>query len=356
MISNRPIITLAAFISLAINGLTFSFIGASLPEIQDYIGITIDQAGLMMACLQSGFTLFCFVGGILSDLKRGEQIMFSGCFLLGIGLSLFCNVPGFAINMILIFITGAGMGCILSGSNTLLAKLYPTTKGTILNLHHVFFGLGSLVGPVIMSFMIEHNKEWRSAYFTEAIILAGLCVVFLLSRTAMPHFASGVLFKGQIKRLFTNNHFLIILFVITLAVGAQLAILLLGVTFLVQAKDCSLTLAGAALSSFAIFLMTGRVICSKLTQSTPLATIVLALLWLQVITLILAWYGERWMAVAALSLSGLTFSGIYPICLALVSTFFPKVEGVALGSLSTVGGLGSIMFCWVSVRSQAWLI
>ena len=47
MISNRPIITLAAFISLAINGLTFSFIGASLPEIQDYIGITIDQAGLV---------------------------------------------------------------------------------------------------------------------------------------------------------------------------------------------------------------------------------------------------------------------------------------------------------------------
>lgn len=54
------------------------------------------------------------------------------------------------------------------------------------------------------------------------------------------------------------------------------------------------------------------------------------------------------MALAVLAVSGFTFSGMYPTLMALTSMLFPDRDGISLGVLSTMGGMGSIVLCWLT--------
>ena len=82
MIENRVYITAAAFASLAFNGMTYAFMGTSLPAIQSHLEIGIDLAGILMASFQTGVTVFSFIGGIMSDCYRRERILMGGCLVL----------------------------------------------------------------------------------------------------------------------------------------------------------------------------------------------------------------------------------------------------------------------------------
>ncbi len=348
MIENRVYITAAAFASLAFNGMTYAFMGTSLPAIQSHLEIGIDLAGILMASFQTGVTVFSFIGGIMSDCYRRERILMGGCLVLCAGSMFLGVIPSYAVTLIVVWIMGAGMGCILSGSNTLLVSLYPIRKGMILNIHHVFFSIGSLIGPLIMGYLIISGNLWRQGFIGESIILLVLGVIFFFAGGSTPVSCERTLLGSQVGNLFKDKHFLLILIVCALSVGTQVTVMLLGVSFLIQAKQAALPTAGAALSLFALFMVLGRLVCGRLTMSVRHSTIIITLLWLQMATLALAWQGDGWLAVAALALSGFTFSGIFPTALALTGALYPHVEGSALGILSTTSGMGGVVLCWLT--------
>ncbi len=346
---NKPLITFASFAALGLNGLVFSFMGVSLPSLQVSLELSIEQAGILIASLQSGFTIFTLLGGILSDHFYRERIIMSGCFLLGTGSLLLCIVPSYAPGIFAVCSMGSGIGLILSGTNTLLVNLYPTNKGTILNIHHVFFGIGAIAGPALMGLLITHGNHWRFGYIGAAVVLLLLCLVFVFSRDRVPMTATdNDHLNNGITELLGDGTFWVILLASFLTMGSQVVIMLFGAVFLIQAKQCTLAQAGIALSVFSISMVVGRMVCSKLAPRIKHTTIILVLLWLQVLAVVLTWQSSGWLALAALSVSGFTFSGTYPTLLALTSILYPKCEGTSLGLLSTTGGLGSVALCWLT--------
>lgn len=349
MTINRPLITAASFISLACNGLVLTFIGVSLQALQQHLHIDIVQAGLLMAWLQGGLTVFALLGGILADRIEREWIIGTGCLSLGLGAVFLCIVPSYVYSLFAASLMGVGLGLILSGTNTLLVSMYTSYKGAILNIHHVFFGVGSIIGPSLMGFLIIRGNHWQAGYYGAGLVLLILALVFFFSRDKVP-VKGGTTSQdlGSLRELLAAGRLHVILWVNFLSMGSQLVIMLYGATFLLEAKQCSLGQAGAALSVFSLFIVLGRLACSRLTLSMKHTTIVLAMLWLQVIMLLLIWQGSGWMALVAIALSGLTFSGMYPTLMALTSMLFPDRDGVSLGLLSTMGGMGSIVLCWLT--------
>ena len=348
MIYNRTVVTITAFLSLAFNGLTFTFVGTSLPVIRSYLDISIGQAGNLMAMMQVGFTLFSLIAGILSDRFRCERILMSGCILLALSSFFLCASPLLGLNIMVSFSMGAGLGCILSGSNSLLIRLYPGRRGPMLNIHHVFFGLGSLAGPLLMGLLIAHDMKWRIGYQVEAGILLLLAATLFFSGGEYPRPVSRRSMKSHLGKLLHDRQFRVILGLNCLTTGSQVALLLLGVTFLIETKGYSLTLAGIALSLYSVAMIIGRLVCSKVLPGVSHASVILTLIWMQVICLFVTWYSTGWVSFCAIVMSGLTISGIYPTSLALSGIFYPQVAGSALGLLSTVSGFGSIFICWLT--------
>lgn len=348
MINHRRFTTVAAFLSLALNGLVLTAMGTSLPLVRDYLGIDINQGGTLMAVMQVGFTLFSLVAGLLSDSQSRERILMAGCVLLGLGTFFFCNVPSYSINLFITFVIGAGIGAILSGSNTLLISLYPARKGAILNIHHIFFGLGSLLGPLVIGILIAIGLSWKLGFSGLGLLLLLVALYFFLVKAERPQHRAGYSFGKQVKQLVADKHFWVLLGVNGLSMGVQVTIMLLGVTYLIEAKGSSLIVAGGALSLFSVCIMIGRLLCSRLTLSYNHVTIILLLLWLQLLVMLLVWLLPGSFAIVLLAISGFTFSGIYPTSLALAGILFPQVAGSALGVLSTMGGIGTIVLCWIT--------
>ena len=353
MVDNRSMLTLAAFFSLALNGLVLTSMGTSLPLIQAYLGIDINQAGMLIAILQAGITIFSLIAGILTDHLRSDRILLSGCLLLGAASFAFCATTNYIANLPLVFVMGAGIGCILSGSNTLLINLYPVRKGRILNIHHIFFGLGSLAGPLLMGYLIVHGNLWREGFTAQAILLCLLATTFFYGGREKIQSQKKIQFFPQVQKLIKDRHFLVILLMNGLSMGTQVTILMLGVTYLIEEKMFTLPVASIALAAFSLCIMFGRLICSRLIMTLPHTTIILALLWLQLFMLSLSWYFHGWTAIVALAVSGLSFSGIYPTSLALTGALFPKVAGSALGILTTVGGLCCMLLSWLTAYTAS---
>ena len=349
MTVQRPLITASSFMALACNGLALTFIGVSLQALQLHLEIGMVQAGLLMAWLQAGLTLCALLGGILADRLQREWIIGTGCLSLGLGSVLICVVPSFAYSLVAASLMGIGLGLILSGTNTLLVSLYTAHKGAILNIHHVFFGVGSIIGPALMGILIIRGNHWQAGYYGAGLLLFILAFIFFFSRDKIPiKSVNTAQDSGSLRGVLSAVRLHIILWVNFLSMGSQLVIMLYGATFLVEATQCSLGEASAALSVFSLFIVLGRLVCSRLTLSFSHATIVLAMLWLQVIMLLLIWQGSGWTALVVLAASGFAFSGMYPTLMALASMLFPDRDGISLGLLSTMGGLGSIVLCWLT--------
>ena len=345
----RPLITGASFTALACNGLALTFIGVSLQALQQHLHIGIEQAGLLMAWMQAGLTAFTLLGGIFADRLQRELIIAAGCLSLGFGAGLLCVVTSYVLSLVAACFMGVGLGLILSGTNTLLVTMYPSQKGAILNVHHVFFGLGAIIGPSLMGFLIIHGNHWRLGYYGASLLLVCLALVFFLFRNkSVKKTVDTPPPVGNIQMLLASGRFHVLLLVNFLSMGSQLVIMLFGATFLVEAKNCTLGEAGGALSVFSLFIVLGRLTCGRLSLSMSCTSLVLAMLWSQNIMLLLLWKGSGWVPLAALALSGFTFSGMYPTLMALISTLFPKRDGITLGLLSTMGGLGSIVLCWLT--------
>ena len=349
MTIHRPLITAASFLALACNGLILTFIGVSLQALQQHLQIDIVQAGLLMAWLQGGLTLFALLGGILADRIKREWIIGTGCLSLGLGAVFLCVAPSYGYSLVAASLMGVGLGLILSGTNTLLVSIYTSHKGAILNIHHVFFGIGSIIGPALMGVLIIRGNHWQAGYYGAGLLLLILTLIFFFSRDKVPLKGGSTSQDiGSLRELLAAGRLHIILWVNFLSTGSQLVIMLYGATFLLEAKQCTLGQAGAALSVFSLFIVLGRLACSRLTLSISHTTIVLTMLWLQVITLVLIWQGSGWLALVALAASGFTFSGMYPTLMALTSVLFPNRDGISLGLLSTMGGMGSIVLCWLT--------
>lgn len=92
-LKNRRCLTAAAFTALALNGLTYTFVGTGLPSLQAHLGISLDRVGALTALFQAGVTLFTLAGGFLSDLFRRERILMCGCLLLSAGVFFWALYP-----------------------------------------------------------------------------------------------------------------------------------------------------------------------------------------------------------------------------------------------------------------------
>jgi len=347
MIRNKFPITAAAFLALGLNGMTFAFFGTGLPALRTYLAVDLEAAALLTALLQAGFSITALAGGILSDFVRRDRILMAGCLVLGSAALLLKNASFFAAAAAAVLLMGIGTGLILSSSNVLVVELHPERKGMILNIHHVFFGLGSLLGPLIMGRLLLKNS-WPAGYAVLAAALLLLFLFFIFTRPPAKASRSRRSIGEDLRRLLSDKYYILMVLVTAMAIGTQLSLMLLAVTFLMGVKGLTISAASIALSAFFVCLVCGRLICSWLSLRICNSKIVFTLLCLQAVTVFWIWQGEKWTAFAALILSGMACSGIFPGLLALNGIMFYNVAGTALGILSTMGGVGSILIIWLT--------
>jgi fucose permease len=343
MLKKPSVIAVPTFISLGLMGSFHAFWGTTLPVLRAFLDLNIEQATVLTAYNQAGQAIACLLGGLLCDLFRRDKTLLIGCLLLGSGALILGGLKSYVANIVLIF--GMGLGCGLMLSRV---GLFPDRKGSILNIHHSVYGAFSLISPLVMAALIQTQISWRKGYAGLGWMLLAVSIFFLFTKVSngRPNQRTPV-FKDA-NRLFSSNNFLSLLLIATFAVGAQIAVMFLAVTYLMEAKGFPIFEASTVLSAFFVCIFAGRLVCGWLAVYTATTRIILILLFLQLAGLIVAWQASGWISAAALTISGLGFSGIFPSLLALTGTLFFNVTGTSLGVLAAMNWVGGMFIVWMA--------
>ncbi|SDO04324.1 MFS transporter [Acetanaerobacterium elongatum] len=346
------ILIYAAFISL---GLPDSLLGVVWPVMQPEFGVPYGYAGILSIIVSGGTIISSlFSGKVLKRFGTG-RVTFVSVLLTAVSLLGFRFAPSFIWAILLGIPLGLGAGSVDAGLNSYVAAHY---KSRHMSWLHCFWGVGAMIGPVIMSGYIKRN-DWRDGFLTISIIQFVLVVVLLFaiplwdkvakqssgeakSQQTVPEAAQGSFWyplklKGVKPVLFT--------FMLYCALEATMG--LWGSSFLINVKGFDAAEAARWVSLFYAGITAGRFLSGFITMKVSNKLIIRAgeLIILAGAVLLLLPILPREAALIGFVLVGLGCAPIYPCMIHETPARFGKENSQAvIGFQMAVAYVGSTFF------------
>ncbi len=167
---STDILSLGSFVIL---GLPDGMLGTAWPSMRVTFGAPVGELGLILLLGTAGSVLVtAFVGRLILRLGVPALLVVAG-LTAGAGYAGFAGAPGLWLVLAAAVLTGAAAGLMDAGLNTAVAL---TGRPRLLNLLHGAYGVGTAVGPLVITAAIL-TGSWRPAYLallTLDLILAGV--------------------------------------------------------------------------------------------------------------------------------------------------------------------------------------
>ncbi len=177
--SPRIFLSVLAFLAFISLGLPDGLLGVAWPSIRLSFGLPLDALGVLLAFTTAGYlTSSFFAGRILRVLPIGSVLALStaaaATALLGYALT-----PFWPLMVMLGFLAGLGGGAVDAGLNAYGATHF---SARVLNWLHAFFGLGTTLGPLIVTAVLGAGLVWRWSYVVVGSAQVLLTVTFFVTR------------------------------------------------------------------------------------------------------------------------------------------------------------------------------
>ncbi len=164
-----------AFISL---GLPDSLLGSTWPAMRLDLNAPISMAGVLSMFI-SGCTIISSLNSArLIHRFRTSRITLVSVLLTAVALMGYSFSPSIIWLFFLAIPLGLGAGAIDSGLNHFVALHY---KAKHMNWLHCFWGIGATTGPVIISYFLKENNNWRGGYRSISMIQFLLVLIMFIA-------------------------------------------------------------------------------------------------------------------------------------------------------------------------------
>lgn len=164
-------------IAFAITGTMFS---TALPRIIEDYSLSLTQAGLFSVFTSMGNIGAMILTGILGD--RYHKSVLMGVMFLGIGgaLVLIGFMPPFPALLCFFVILGIFTSSLNLIVTAYVSDLYGKFRAKYINLVHMFFGIGSLLGPLYPMILKKLGFHWKYSYLFLAAAVGGIGISYFL--------------------------------------------------------------------------------------------------------------------------------------------------------------------------------
>jgi len=163
-------------------GLILTSIGPGSDALKAQSGSTLEQISYLVVVMSAGYIAGSVVGGRLYGRLAGNRILAAA--LLGMAV-LTVTIPwlGELWLMIVMFaLIGLALGVMDVGGNTLMVWLYGGEVPPYMNALHLSFGVGALIGPLVMNGIAAAAGSAAKTYW----LYAGLMVPVAVWLSALP--------------------------------------------------------------------------------------------------------------------------------------------------------------------------
>ena len=323
------------YLMFAMFAMTTDSVGIIIPEIVKTFRLSLTAAGTFQYATMAGIALAGFLLGHLADRYGRKWTIMVGLTLFAAASYLFLAGTSFVFFSVLMALSGIAIGIFKTGALALIGDISRSTAEhtSIMNTVEGFFGIGSIVGPAVLSQLLNRGVPWQWLY----AIAGSMCVLLILTALSVryPTRLSAQTEQTDLKSVsavMKNRFVLLFSFGAFLYVAVEAAIYVWMPTLLAGYDGPAKWIAIYSISIFFLLRAGGRFLGAWMLNR---------LSWSAVLTIcsgmILACFaisiagGVSW-GVYSLPLSGLFMSVIYPTINSKGISCVPKSEhGAAAG-------------------------
>lgn len=330
-----------AFIGI---GLIAGVLGPTLPGLAENTASRLNQISVVFTTQALGWMFGSYFSGRLYDRFPAHPFIGGLILLAAAMLAITPLVSSLTLLAMALFIVGFGGGAIDVGGNTLLIWVHRQEVGSRMNALHFFFGVGSLIAPLIVAQSISASEGIVWAYWLIALLLIPPGI-FLL-RTPSP---ANTLAASESETKDTRWLLVILItLMFFLFVGAELAFGGWIYTYAISTGLGNVTTAGYINSLFWGALTLGRLLSIPLPDRVRARTLLFVDIIGLVISLLLLLFashtpGVIWIATAGM---GLSMANVFPT-LMLLAEHHLDITGRITSWFLVGASLGGMAVPWL---------
>lgn len=169
------LLSLGSFVLL---GMPDGMLGTAWPSMRATFGAPVGVLGLILLVTTAGSVIItAFVGPLIRRLGVPTLLAAAG-LLAALGYTGYAAAPGLWLVLGVSVLLGASAGMMDGGLNTAVAL---TGRPRLLNLLHGAYGIGTAIGPLVVTAAIL-TGSWRPAYLTQVCLDLVMAVLWLRQR------------------------------------------------------------------------------------------------------------------------------------------------------------------------------
>ncbi len=260
---NRRLLLLTLGLTYIAIGMLGALPGASLIRLAMNTHVSLEVAGTMFAISAFGSMLGTVLSGFLMRCIQPKYLLLLGLCLLGSGSTTIVLTSSFPVLLLGQMVIGLAFGFIDPSLNTIATLTFQERLASDLNTLHGLFGLGSLLGPLILAFGLHFFQSLELSYFVGAGVAAVAILLLLLQRLPeLVRQATNVEHKRAANRELWNvlrqGLLWLMVFQVSLFAAAEIGFGNWIVTAVSQSAALSLAQTAPVATAFFFGLMAGR--------------------------------------------------------------------------------------------------
>ena len=346
MTNRRTLFAIACMGMLAF-GIVLTTLGAVLPSVIERFGIDKAVAGSLFLLMTFGILVGSLVFGPIVDRNGYKGMLLLATALIAIGLEGIAFAPSMGWLRVAIALIGFGGGIINGGTNALVADLSAEGRSAGLSLLGVFFGVGAVGVPFVLS-----NLLGVLTYST-VIAAVGALVIIPFFVTVVTPFPAPKQPHGfpltTAKELLRDSVLLTMGLMLFLESGMEITVGGWTATFFKEELQIGEQRALVYLSLYWLGMMLARLALGfVLKRAAPVGVLLAAISVAIVGALLLIVTRSASLAALGVFLIGCGFAPVFPLVLGFVGDRYANLSGTAFSVVIVMALIGGMLLPYLT--------
>ena len=333
-----------AFGAFVMIGVATSVLGVAWPSIRDHFSRSVADLGILIASGSIGFITASSLYGRLHLRAGTGRLLIGGSIGVLVGLAGIAVAPSWGWIVATSLVLGFGSGLVDTGLNAHAALAFDLRS---MNLLHGCFGLGSTLGPVVMTLSLTASGAWRAGYWALAIAQVGAVVAIWLRRGDWPEGETDLSATAMAPRR-RRLRLALMLGLFFIYTGVEVGTGQWAFTLLTEGRGASTAVAGAWVAAFWGGLTVGRFVFGFSGARIGRRRLLAGSMAVTSIGLGVLWIDPAGLGAVGLPITGLGLAAIFPALVSLTPTRIGRDRSTTtVGYQLAAATLGVAVIPWV---------
>lgn len=339
---NRQLVFWTACLGMLLFGIGLIMLGSILPDLRLKHSLDAVEAGTLFSILPVGIILGSLLFGPVCDRYGYRRLLSVSALLMFAGFEglAYTNTQG--ILTVSVFLFGLGGGAINGATNAVVADISTTGKGADLSMLGVFFGLGALGMPLLLS-LLKKSVQFETIVAGTGLLALVAALLFAIVRFPAAKQAGGLSIK-QVGGLFRDATLLLIAFFLFFQSAFEGLINNWTTTYLTVSMEAPQEAALMGLSAYVAGMTVMRLLIGSFLRKMTERNLVYMSFAITLTALLLFSLSRSVVpASTGLFLLGAGLAAGFPTMLGLVGNRYPDLSGTAFSFVLVIALLGNIL-------------